>query len=159
LEKSVFRKIKNSKPFSLVDLLVYAALLIIIAVLFLSFVVFPKTKVSDGFTIEVKGTVVLTYYFKNDEYFITPKYTELVEITETESGIFFKVYQPAKTKHNVVYFDFNEKSAKVTESNCSTSADCTHSPAIIKSGAIVCVPNNLVVSPLSGGNSNLPIVG
>ena len=159
MEKLVFKKIKNSKPFNAVDIIVYVALIFVILALFLSFVVFPKEKQSDGFIVEINENTVLTYYFKKDEYSIAPKYAEFVEITEAENGIFFKIYQHAKTKYNVVYFDFAKKSAKVTESNCSTSADCTHSPEITKSGAIICVPNHLKISPLSGNGTSLPIVG
>lgn len=158
MKKQTVNEIKNSKPFNKVDVLVYVTLLLIVFALFAAFVFSPAKKDVEGFIVEQDGKTVLTYTLSDKNYVVSSEFAESVEITDGENGVYFKIYQSNGTKYNIVYIDFDGY-ADVTESNCSTSADCVHSPAITNSGAIVCVPNSLKVSPINGNYSDQPVVG
>ena len=159
LKKSIYTKAKNLKPFEIFDILIYGITAILVAVLFLFFVVLPKNGHIDGFKITLHGQELLRYETATDKFTVLNQvdgYTvdisksencQIITITDTDGG------------YNKILLDTENKSAKVIESNCSSSKDCVYSPAITKSGAIVCAPHGLKITPISSSGFTEPITG
>jgi len=160
LNERVIDVIKKSKPFKAGDVLVYIAVLVTIAVLFLSFVIFPTANNSTGFTVTVNGEKYFTFSPTENKLIIADGKDGLISKTDAENGVYITVYSKAdKSQFNVIFFDTENGTAKITESNCSTSHDCTFTPKIKDSGAIYCAPHGLKVVPSIGGGFSEPITG
>lgn len=158
LDKQVFYKIKNSKPFEKSDVFLYASSLVILAVLFIVFVVFPTNKLSNGFNISLDGKTAIVINVKSRTYSIANEFADDISVIESEDGISFEIFTDDNGGYNVVYVNYDSMQAKVSDSNCSIRKDCVHTSPIKDSGVIVCAPHKLKVS-LIGNTSDNPIVG
>lgn len=147
--------LKNSKPFKKFDLLVYLSVLVLIFSLFLCYNTCSGGEI-EKLSISRGGTTLFVYDFSDGTYEI---FSENVSVEE--SGVLtVTVLTEDRTGQNVVEIDKNEKSARVTDADCSARKDCVHSPAIKKAGAsIVCVPHGLVISADGNGGIDRPVVG
>ena len=159
MKSSFFEKIKRSKPFEKSDIFIYSALAIAIAILFVLFVIVPAIKPTNGFAVYKDGQTVLTYSLDEKKLEVLPEFISLVDVKENENGITITIYDNAdKLGYNVIFIDKKSNTAKVTKSNCSSSKECVHSPAISNTGAIYCAPRGIKISPISG-DFLPPIVG
>ena len=146
---NVLERIKESKPFHFGDLFVYILSAIFLFILFAVFVIFPPTTQSDGIKITKDGKEVFTYYFSSHDYQIVNEFSDLIVVNESDEGLYVKIFfDDLKRSFNVVYIDFSSSTARVTESNCSSSKDCVHSSPVKDSGVIVCAPHKLKIAPL-----------
>lgn len=160
LNKLIFDKVRNSKSFNTIDIVLYGITFIIIAVLFILFVILPRNNSSLGFKVEIDNQRVLTYEFENNRYIINESFADNVIVQEKDDEILFSIYtNKSLDKFNVVWINTAHNKARIIESNCSSSKDCVHSPEIEKSGAVVCAPHKLTLSPLVGGSADQPITG
>ena len=152
--------IKKSKPFKTGDLFVYLAVLVIITALFLSFVILPNRTKTSGFSVTVDGELYFSFTPTDKSLVIADGKESFIERKDTEDGVFITVYTLAdKSEYNVIFFDVKDLTAKVTESNCSTSHDCTFTPEIKDSGAIYCAPHALKIAPTSSDGFSEPTTG
>lgn len=158
LKKSVHAKTKDLKPFEFGDIIVYSLTLLLVAVLFLFLVVFPKSNHVSGFKVTVSGNEVFTYYTASDKYVIKELNGYVVEVDNTD-GNYLLTVSSNDGHYNKILLDTANESAKVVESNCSLSKDCTFSPAITDSGAIICAPHSLKIVPILSDGSTEPITG
>lgn len=152
MQKDKFSLIKNSPPFKKRDIIIYLFTALIIASLFIAFVVFPKTGKNDGFRVITGQTEILSKRFGED-FFIANGWEDRIEITG-ESEIFtVKIYtDEKKEKYNILEVTESEKTVDVTDSNCSFRKDCVHTSSIKNgTGVIICVPHGLKILPLGDG--------
>ena len=158
LKKSVHAKTKDLKPFEFGDIIVYGFTLLLVAVLFLFLVIFPKTKTASGFKVTVNGNEVFTYYTASDKYVIKELSGYTIDVENTD-GNYLLTVSSNDGHYNKILFDKSNNSAKLVESNCSLSKDCTFSPAITDNGAIICAPHALKIVPILSDGSTEPITG
>lgn len=152
--------IKKSKPFRAGDLFIYLTVLVIVFTLFLSFVIIPATKKSSGFKVTVDGELYFTFTLKDKSLIIADGKNGFIESEEKQDGIEVTVYSSTdKSSYNVIFFNTQDNTAKVIESNCSASHDCTYTPKIKDKGAIYCAPHALKIAPNNSDGFQEPIVG
>lgn len=158
VKKSEYTCVKNLKSFCFYDIIVYAITLLSIFFLFLFFVILPKENSVEGFLVTVDGQRVVHYDLNTK--IITTDVVDgvLVDIDTVENGYIITVSFESE-HYNKIFFNISDNSAKVIESNCSSSKDCTFSPAITSNGTIYCAPHRLKVLPITADGFSEPITG
>ena len=121
-------------------------------------VIFPKTKTASGFKVTVNGNEVFTYYNGINKYEISQLEDYVISVDNSD-GNYLLTVSSNDGHYNKILFDKSNNSAKVVESNCSLSKDCTFSPAITDNGAIICAPHALKIVPILSNGSTEPITG
>lgn len=148
--KEKVNKIKIARLFRIGDLILYLTILMVVLSLFLGFVIFPSRELSNGFQALVGNESILTFKYDND-YDINQNFADNVSV-KIESNTYKFTISTENNGYNVISVDTVNKLVSVTESNCSISKDCVHTPALtVKGGAIICVPHNLKIVPLGDG--------
>jgi len=134
-------QVKADKGFKIWDLVVYGAVLIIIAAIFLAVFLTKDESPLKGVRIYVQDTAVFEYDFQSGEY----KNAESVAVEKEENGL--KITVSAGGGYNVVFIDLKEKSVKVTEADCG-KRDCVYTAAITDNGGMIyCSPHKLRILP------------
>lgn len=157
LKSKIFDKIKFSKPFQKLDVLVYFCVGIAILVLFCVFVFFPKEKTSLGFEVYSDNQLILSHGYGSNGFDISDEYLGEIKIEKINGGHVITITYLDKV--NVIFSDDANKRVSVTESNCSTTPDCKYMPHVSDSGVIICVPNGLKIQPLGSGGFTPPTTG
>ncbi len=136
-------QVKADKGFKIWDLIVYGAVALIIAAIFLAVFLTKDDSPLKGVRIYTQDAAVFEYDFQSGEYKnLSP---ESVTVEEDESAI--KITVSAGGGYNVVFIDLKEKSVKVTEADCG-KRDCVYTAAITdSSGMIYCSPHKLRILP------------
>lgn len=130
-------KDKENKVFKRADLIIYAILLVIAVCLFLlSWKMNDDETKSGGFSVAVKGKVVMTGDFTTKTYVIKDE----TSVTLVADDVFEIVCESGK---NVISVLWNDGDVKVTETDCGTTKECTYMS--LKNGDIICVPHSLVI--------------
>lgn len=151
------RNAKKDKPFKIGDLLVYLAVILVIAVLFVVFV-FD----SDGNQIQTvnavddqTGETLFTYNLQRNEYTVNDSNSGgwTVQVTTLPNGVSVRLSKTVNGDEHFNEFTVTRgrnASVKMTDSLCGFHRDCVQTfPAITRSGgAIVCSPNRLKVVTL-----------
>jgi len=140
-------------PYKKGDLFIYIFTATVVFVLFAVFVIFPVKAEPLGFVVAKNGKDVLTFSFEGGHEFYNGG-ESFITVVDDGNGIWTITVRDAEhtDEYNVIKADCVQKTVKVTEANCSVSADCTFSPEIKNGvGAIICEPHRLVIRPLSGG--------
>ena len=147
----VIDKVKTGKLFCLADIFVYSAAALLLAALFLTFVIFPAHAENVGFKVVVEEKTALTYYFSNGDYQIYDFNGSIETESDNSDGLFtFTVFIGGNEDYNVIEVDTENKSVKVVKSNCSIKKDCVFSPPLLDgTGAIFCMPHGLKILPLN----------
>ena len=151
-----FKELKESKTFEIGDILVYSALFILLLVLFVFFVITPSAKTPDGFNIFLDGKKIAVYRYDDGLNIINDDYLNLISYNRDKKSITVYV-DDAKTEYNVITVDITNKTAKVTDANCSQSKDCVHTPPL--GSAIVCAPHKLKITPIGASGFTPPVTG
>ncbi len=138
-------QVKNSKWFSIWDLVAFGVILITAVALILAFTLGRDKSGLDGFSVKYRGETVMTYEFDgdkvrilNDEYIKAEEESGYYRFTDGDGG------------YNVIYVDTAARTVDVTDSNCSTHKDCVHT-AKLKSNSsppIICTVHGLTITPL-----------
>lgn len=130
-------KDKENKVFKRADLIIYAILLILSAFLFLqSFKIKSADTKTNGFSVAVKGKVVMTGDFTTKTYVINDE----TSVTVVADDVFEIVSESGK---NVICVLWNDGDVKVTDTDCGTTKECTYMS--LKNGDIICVPHSLII--------------
>ncbi len=155
---SIFQSIKESKPFFKKDLIVY----LLVILLTISFIVIVNITSTPNDKVEClyNGQKVFDYDFAVNNLKLY-SVDGVTVIQNTDGDALYLTLTYSDGGFNKVKLDKKQKSASVSESNCSHSKDCVHSPAIVKSGqSVICVPHGLVLkSANTVGTPNQPSVG
>lgn len=158
--------VAKSKTFKFADIIVYGALTVLIAVMFIVFVIGDSTKGElERFYItdDATGKIIYSFDFKNygtsDYLGDINSYWENGSVTVNR--IADKVYVTVRRNdiegdhYNIVKAEKTDTGFKVTviEATCSNYADCVHSffPITTSNRSIVCIPHRITVV---GYNSN-----
>ena len=152
-EKEIL-KIKSSKPFKKLDLIIYFLVFAIIFALFLSFVILPNSEDSLGFCVKLNNKTVVTVKY-GQSIVVEEEFKGYVIVTSDTILIYAN---EEKTKYNKLQFNSEEKSVMVIQSSCP-SKDCSKIVLSDNRRVIICAPNNLIISSLSKSGPNLPITG
>ena len=146
MKESKLNEVKRAAWFKGWDLLVYAVLLVFLAALFLAFVILPERGALTGIEILLKNERVFSCDFEEGTY---ETFGERVQVQE--AGSLLTVTVTTEEGYNVVVIDMQNRTADMTDADCSWSRDCVHMAPIsdTMSAQIACIPHGLVVVPLS----------
>lgn len=133
------------KPFKKGDIIIYTIIVVVAITLFL--VGSLNTKPRQYISVLLNGKEIFTADLENRSYNILSE-----EITLIDKDT-FKV--ETGKGYNIFYIDWQNKDVRVTQSNCSTSHDCTYMS--LKNGDIICVPHGLVIKVY--GKVPEPVIG
>lgn len=141
-------QVRASKLFRVWDILVYVLLIACAVAMIVAFTVTRDNTPLDGVVITYRGQDVFTCDFKQNKYEILSQSN--VDVVEDEGDILSLKIHGDDDGYNVVEIDFAERTAKVTDANCSMHKDCVYSPELKTNGSvpIICTPHGLVVRPL-----------
>ena len=154
LNEEEILKIKSSKPFKKLDLIIYFLVFILIFTLFLVFVIIPKRDENLGFIVKLNGKTIATV-----KYGQTPNIEDDFKNFVVISSDTILIYvNEEKTEYNKLQFDDEKKTVKVIETTCP-SKDCEKLTLNVGNGVIICAPHNLIISPLKASGQNLPTTG
>lgn len=135
------------KPFKKWDLIIYGIIIIVAIVLFA--VVFANTKNPDySFEVTVDGSKVMVIDLEKSNYLIYDK-----TIVKTDDGNNFLI--SSHLGFNLLVVNWEEKSLKITDTDCGLSKECTHMN--YKDGIIICAPHKLVIKKVD--QTPDPVVG
>ena len=139
-------QVKNSKWFSIWDLVAFGIILITAVALILAFTLGRDKSELSGFSVSFRGETVLTYEFGGDPHIFD---NERVKVEEGEGGFTVR-FNDGSGGYNVIYVDTAAHTVDVTDSNCSTHKDCVHTAKLTNNSSlsIFCAPHGLTISPL-----------
>ena len=134
-------QVKKDRGFKLFDIIIYGAVMILVAVLFIVLFTTRDTSSLTGVKITVKGEVVFEYEFGE-----SPQYSDGVTVEEDEKGITVTI--SSEGDKNVVFIDKVKNTAKMIEANCK-GKHCMYFVAMDNnSDFIYCSPHGVKVEPL-----------
>lgn len=136
-------EIKNSKWFSIWDLVAFGVIIIIAVVLILSFTIGRDKSALGGFSVSYRGESIYEYDFDSGKILkINEKYIKV-------DGDRLR-FDDGNGGYNIIYVDTAAKTVDVTDSNCSSHKDCVHTAKLRSnsSAPIICTVHGLTVSPL-----------
>ena len=111
-----------------------------------------------GFDISVNGEVVFSFeYDLPDNYFVNENFPGIIEVFPEKNEVLIYI-DADKREFNVISFDCEHKTVKMTSANCSATHDCTFFKEISGSGSIICVPHSLTITAKSGTFTPTPPV-
>ncbi|MCM1437592.1 MAG: hypothetical protein NC131_00070 [Roseburia sp.] len=141
-------QIKNSKWFSIWDLVAFGVIILTAVALMLAFTLGRDKSSLTGFSVSYRGEQVLAYEFGSDKPTVSDG--RYVEIEEGDGGFTVRFTTEDKRGYNVIFVDTRNKTVDVTESNCSSHKDCVHTAKLTdnSSAPIICTVHGLTVSPL-----------
>ncbi|MDE6356623.1 MAG: NusG domain II-containing protein [Clostridia bacterium] len=164
-------QVKADKGFKIWDLIIYGAVALIIAVIFIAVFVTRDASPLKGVKIYTDEVLVFEYNFTDGEYknyspqtvviiekplavqsvgshvilHDPPVILRLAEESPAENTLKIKV--TANGGYNVIEIDKAERSVKITEADCG-KRDCVYTAAITdNSGMIYCSPHKLRILP------------
>ena len=144
-------QVKKDRGFKLFDIIIYGAVLVLVAVLFIVLFVARDTSSLDGIKISVKAQVVFEYEFGGEPQ----SFTDAVTVEKGDGGITVTI--EIDGDKNVVFIDTSKKTAKMVEANCR-GKHCMYFAAMDdNSDFIYCSPHGLKVEPLTEDLDN-PII-
>lgn len=143
--------VKEKKPFAPLDVIVYAALAVLVAVLFAVFVFGADKTPLTGIRFVYGEETVFTYSFA-DGASVSAGWEDRIAVEEEGDLVRVTFYADAeKTEYNVLAIDKAQRMAKMEDANCSRRKDCMYMrPIETVSGVIVCVPHGLKITALNG---------
>lgn len=157
--KMLIKRLKNSKPFCKSDIIIYAFIALVIALLFLFFIIIParaEKNSSTGFIIEQNKNTILTYAYKDQTFKIEQDFIDYVKIEKNESGFTITIYSNDEhTEYNIISVDNTTKTVKMADTNCRSEL-CKYMHAS-DNGIIYCAPRALKIS-LIGSSGFTPAV-
>ncbi len=152
------RQEKENKIFKRWDILVYAIILILIAVLFLTIFLTKDNSRLDGFKVSYDGDVIYTYIFSTKEEQKEDKYIDILE--RSDSILKIRVHlSDLEHDYNIIQVNLQERVITVIDADCSVSKDCTGMKIKSMSDTIICVPHKLIIEPIGNGNIEEPTIG
>lgn len=142
-------QVKKDRGFKLFDIIIYGAVLLTVAVLFIVLFTTRDTDSLTGVRITVRAQVVFEYEFGGSDPDAEEKdYNGVtVKAVSDENGITVTVI--SGDDKNVVYIDKEKKTAKMTGANCKGRQCMYFAEMEDNSDFIYCNPHSLKVEPLN----------
>lgn len=140
-------QVKNSKWFSIWDLVAFGVILITAVALILAFTLGRDRSQLSGFSVSYRGETVFTYEFGGEKRILKDGY---IEVKEGDGGFTVKFTTEDKKGYNTIWVNTKDKTVDVTDSNCSTRKDCVYTAKLKNNSSppIICTVHGLTVSPL-----------
>lgn len=142
--KNVASRIKNSKPFCFADLIVYLIVAAIIIAVFIAVAFNGSTTNSTGFTVLYDNRTAAEYRFSDGKFTVKAGFENYFSVSE--NGVYFYPDGENNGHYNLIVFDKEKKTAKITESTCA-GHDCEAQTVSYKGGFIYCAPHKLKIIP------------
>ena len=143
---------KKDKPFKVLDVMVYIAVVLVILVLFYVFLFNSQDAPMQVVNVidDQTGETLFTYNFVRNEYAIYDTINNwTVEVTKTDDGleVTFKREIDGEQHFNTMKINKKDVTVEMVDSLCGYHKDCVRNfPAIERAGgAIVCSPNRLKI--------------
>ncbi len=146
--------IKRNKPFKPWDILVYALVIIAVAAMFISvFVKNEKQGDITGIKIEYDNNLIATFYYADNSLVKEVGYEEWTVMSEEKEGYKIEIYTPRNDgDFNIMYIEKSSGIVTMLNANCSlVIKDCTYMSIKKASDSIICIPHDLVISPITEG--------
>lgn len=140
-------QVRAEKGFKVWDLVVYAAVIILIVVLFVVFVFARDASPVDVITVSAgfagEQRTVCTYTFATRSFVYDESAITVNSRTEDAIELTFHAENGG---HNVILIDIANASVSVTSADCP-SLDCVHTPAITSNSSlpIICSNHQMIV--------------
>ncbi len=137
-------EVKSDKGFKIWDLIIYGAILALVAVLFIVVFTTRDTSPLKGIRVYVSNEVVYEYNFEKGEGLKKSDCIETIE--DGEEKLIIKV-NVKDGGYNVLEIT-KSGGVKVTQANCGPTPDCVYTPEIKNSGgSIYCSPHMIKIVP------------
>lgn len=154
-------QIKGNKPFKILDLVVYAAVLLIVAALFVAIYFTRDRGELTGISVLCDGVEIFTYDFENDGYEVIDE-SHIIIISDTGEALSLRFVvnaQNAEEDFNDIFIDKTAVSVTVTEADCSSHKDCCYMSDITDdSMEIYCTPHKLRITAANFKPSGTDII-
>lgn len=154
-------QIKGGKPFKIWDVIIYAAVLVIVAALFITLYFMRSRGELMGISVIYNGIEIFTYDFGEDKYEIMDE-SHIVIISESGEALYLRFVvnsDDTENDYNDIYIDKTAPSVSVTEADCSSHKDCCYMSAITDdSMEIYCTPHKLRVTAANFKPSGTDII-
>lgn len=153
MEKRSLMRIRNSKPFYLADLIVYLCVAAVIIAAFLAVLFSGEKSTATGFSVLYDNEVAAEYRFSDGRFAVKSGYEKYFSVQD--SGVYFFPDGENNGNYNLIVFDKEKKTAKITASTCS-GHDCETQTVSDSGGFIYCAPHKLkiiaigLLDPVSG---------
>ena len=154
-------QIKDNKPFKILDLVIYMAVLLSAAALFVAFYFTRERGELTGICVYYNSVEIFTYDFENDEYKISDE-SHIVNITDSAEALSLRFVVNAdntESDYNDIYIDKTAVSVTVTQADCSSHKDCCYMSDITNdSMEIYCTPHKLRITAVDFKPSGTDII-
>lgn len=151
------RRVREGKLFRIADLLIYGAVLLFVAALFLTAALLNRGQ-AQGFRVEVHGETVYTHTFGSGGE-VAEGWEDRITFSR-EGELLLIAIEASEDAWNLLAVDDAAGTAVMRDANCSRRKDCTAMRAIGSGGSvIVCIPHALRVISLAGEDLSHPSVG
>ena len=136
-------QVKQDRGFKLFDIIIYGAVVLIVAVLFIVLFTTQDKSSLSGIRIMLKAQVVFEYEFGGDD----PLYiADCVTLEEKEHG--FNVIIENDGDKNVIFINTDKNTVKMVDANCR-GKQCMYFAAMDdNSDFIYCSPHGIKLEPL-----------
>ncbi len=139
-------KYSQSAPFYRQDLILYTIITCTIILLFVVFIIIPKSDKALGFSVSFDSEIAFTFDFSTEELTIKK---DLCKISQDKEHNTITLYGLDGENFNVLTYDCNNYTVRITDSNCP-NRDCVDFFEINSgNGVIYCLPHALKILPLS----------
>ena len=135
-------QVKKDRGFKLFDIIIYGAVLLIVAALFIAVFTTRNTDPLTGVKVTYKAQVVLEYEFGSG----IKSVSDQVELEENDGGLTLTIR--SNGDYNVIYIDKSKKTVKMKDANCRGKQCLYFAEIKNNSGFIVCEPHGVKVEPL-----------
>ncbi|GEM_PF-2673816 len=144
MEKNVSTRIKNSKPFYFADLIIYLVVAVIVLTAFIAVSLRGGSAAATGFSVLYDNKVAAEYRFSDGKFTVKAGYETYFSVQE--NGVYFYPDGEDNGHYNLIVFDKDKKTAKITESTCA-GHDCEAQSVSDSGGFIYCAPHKLKIIP------------
>lgn len=144
---------KTSRPplFAARDVFVYLFIIVLVCSLFFFFVILPKKTVAKGFIVTIEGKQAFYLeYARPESCRVFEDFTDVIRVSLTENTVTISSFTEENAV-NVLAFDCEKRTVRMSQSNCSHLSPCTSFPAISETGTIICAPRKIIVKPVANG--------
>ncbi len=154
-------QIKGGKPFKIGDIIIYAAVLAIVAALFIALYFTRNRGELTGISVLYDGAEIFTYDFEEDKYEVKDD-SHIIIISDDEGALSLRFVissEDTENDYNDIYIDKTAVSVSVTEADCSSHKDCCYMSAITDdSMEIYCTPHKLRITAANYTPSGTDII-
>ena len=135
-------QVKKDRGFKLFDIIIYGAVILIVAVLFIVIFTTRNTDPLTGVRVTFKAQIVFEYDFDSGIKTMSDK----VEIKEDDNGITLTIR--SDNDYNIIYINKDKKTVKMKDANCKGEHCLYFGEMKNNSSFISCEPHGVKVEPL-----------